>query len=57
MQAVRTHALLSRLLTELMQQLRSPPNHINSLLPLSALEPQLQRNALPLLHFYRLVSQ
>jgi hypothetical protein len=43
MQAVRTHALLSRLLTESVQQLWGPPSHINSLLPLLSLQQQLPK--------------
>jgi hypothetical protein len=59
MRVLHKHTLLSRLLTQLMQQLRSPPHHVNSLLPLSSLQQQLQRNTFSsqVLRLYRMVSQ
>jgi hypothetical protein len=57
MQTVRTHSLLSQLLTGLMQQLRSPPCHINTLLKLSDFEQQLYGTpCFRMLQMYRLVS-
>jgi hypothetical protein len=57
MQTVRTHSLLSQLLTGLMQQLRSPPCRINTLLKLSDFEQQLYgTHCFQMLQLYRLVS-
>jgi hypothetical protein len=57
MQTVRRHSLLSQLLTRLMQQLRSCPCHINTLLKLSDFEQQLYSTCcFQMLQMYRLVS-